>query len=307
MADLDDLMGELDGLVTECVDAGYADLDLLSADAQVDAMIEQNEDVLAALRAAKPDIVAGLAAVTTALRAGGRLIYVGAGTPGRLGVLDASEIPPTFGEPPTLVRGLIAGGPSAVTTAVEGAEDDEALAVADLRELGVTAQDCVVGISASGRTPYVVAAVAEARRLGAHTVGVSCNAGAALSHAADVAIELIVGPEIVGGSTRLKAGTAQKIVLNTLSTLAMVDRGKTYGPYMVDLRATNEKLRARAVRTVAEAAGVSREDATRALRATAWAVKPAILICMTGASADEARAMLDAADGRLRRALEDPR
>lgn len=303
MADLDDLMGELDGLVTERVDAGYADLDLLSADAQVDAMIEQNEDVLAALRAAKPDIVAGLAAVTTALRAGGRLIYVGAGTPGRLGVLDASEIPPTFGEPPTLVRGLIAGGPSAVTTAVEGAEDDEALAVADLRELGVTAQDCVVGISASGRTPYVVAAVAEARRLGAHTVGVSCNAGAALSHAADVAIELIVGPEIVGGSTRLKAGTAQKIVLNTLSTLAMVDRGKTYGPYMVDLRATNEKLRARAVRTVAEAAGVSREDATRALRATAWAVKPAILICMTGASAAEAAALLQRADGRLRRAV----
>lgn len=303
MTELDDVMGELDGLVTERVDAGFSDLDLLSPDAQVAAMIEQNEDVLAALRAARPDIVRALGAVTGALRAGGRLIYVGAGTPGRLGVLDASEIPPTFGEPPTLVRGLIAGGPDALTTAIEGAEDDEARAVADLGALAVDERDCVVGISASGRTPYVVAAVAEARRIGAATVGVSCNAGAALSRAAEVAIELVVGPEIVGGSTRLKAGTAQKIVLNTLSTLAMVDRGKTYGPYMVDLRATNEKLRARAVRTVAEAAGVDRDAATRALRETDWAVKPAILICMTGASAAEAAALLQRADGRLRRAV----
>ena len=304
MVDLDDLRHQLAELTTEAVDPDFRDLDLMATDDLVAAMVDHNRQVTDALRAASGALADAVDLAAARMQRGGRLVYIGAGTPGRLGILDASEIPPTFGEPAERVVGIIAGGETAIRSAVENAEDDAAQGRADIARAGIGPDDCVVGLTASGRTPYVLGAIAEARDRGAATVGVSCNPDSALSAAADVGVEVIVGPELVAGSTRLKAGTAQKIVLNTISTLAMVRIGKTYGNHMVDVRATNEKLRARAVRTVMGVTDVDPSLARRALADTEWEVKPAILMCMRGLTADAATRALSDADGRLRDALD---
>jgi N-acetylmuramic acid 6-phosphate etherase len=296
----------LGGLETERVDPRYASIDRASVAELATLMNEADATVPAAVRAALPEIVPAIEAVARRMREGGRLLYVGAGTPGRLGVLDASECPPTFSTPPGLVRGLIAGGEPAMFTAQEGVEDDADAGRAAIEAEGVSAADSVVGITASGRTPYVLAAIAEARTRGALTVGVSCNGGTALSAAAEHGIEVVVGPEVVAGSTRLKAGTAQKLVLNMFSTIAMVQLGKTYGNLMVDLGATNAKLRERAIRMVRTVTGASRERAEEALEASGMRAKLAILRLERGLDADEATARLAAAGGRLRDVLEQP-
>jgi N-acetylmuramic acid 6-phosphate etherase len=294
----------LAGLETERVDPRYASIDRASVAELASLMNEADATVPLAVRAALPQIVPAIEAVARRMRGGGRLLYVGAGTPGRLGVLDASECPPTFSTPPDLVRGLIAGGEPAVFAAQEGVEDDGDAGRAVIAAEGVGPADSVVGITASGRTPYVLAAIGEARARGALTVGMSCNPGTALSAAAEHAIEVVVGPEVVAGSTRLKAGTAQKLVLNMFSTIAMVQLGKTYGNLMVDLDATNAKLRERAVRMVRTVTGASRDRAEEALQASGMRVKLAILRLERGLDADEASARLAATGGRLRDVLE---
>jgi N-acetylmuramic acid 6-phosphate etherase len=301
-----DTAAGLDGLETERVDPRYDGIDRASVAELASLMNEADATVPAAVRDALPQIVPAIEAVAQRMRDGGRLLYVGAGTPGRLGVLDASECPPTFSTPPELVRGLIAGGEPAMFTAQEGVEDDVDAGHAAVAAEGVGPSDSVVGITASGRTPFVLAAIAEARARGALTVGVSCNADTALSDAAELGIEVVVGPEVVAGSTRLKAGTAQKLVLNMFSTIAMVQLGKTYGNLMVDLGATNAKLRERAIRMVRTVTGASRAQAEDALEASGMRVKLAILRLERGLDAAEASARLTAAGGRLRDVLEGP-
>jgi N-acetylmuramic acid 6-phosphate etherase len=237
------------------------------------------------------------------IRNGGRLIYVGAGTSGRLGVLDASECPPTYGTLPEQVVGLVAGGLHALTHAVEGAEDNRESGARDLETVGVTAHDSVVGIAASGRTPYVLGALAQARSRGALTISLACAHPSPMADIADIAIAPLVGPEVITGSTRLKAGTAQKMVLNMISTGVMIRLGKTYGNLMVDVQATNAKLQARARRIVAEACGVSGEQAGALLRACDGQVKVAIVAQLAGVSAAAARERLSARGGVVREAL----
>jgi N-acetylmuramic acid 6-phosphate etherase len=295
-----------EGLETERVDARYASIDRASVAELASLMNEADATVPTAVRAALPQIVPAIEAVAQRMRDGGRLLYVGAGTPGRLGVLDASECPPTFSTPPELVRGLIAGGEPAMFAAQEGVEDDADAGRDAITTERVGPADSVVGITASGRTPYVLAAIEEARRRGALTVGLSCNAGTALSAAAKHGIEVVVGPEVIAGSTRLKAGTAQKLVLNMFSTIAMVQLGKTYGNLMVDLGATNAKLRERAIRMVRTVTGASHTQAEEALEASGMRVKLAILRLERGLDAAEASARLAAAGGRLRDVLEEP-
>jgi N-acetylmuramic acid 6-phosphate etherase len=298
---------DLGGLVTERADPRFAAIDTASVGELAALMNEADAEVPAAVRAALPQIVPAIEAVAERVRAGGRLLYVGAGTPGRIGVLDASECPPTFGTPPELVRGIIAGGPNAVFAAQEGVEDDEDAGRAAIAGEDVGPLDSVVGLAASGRTPFVVAAVVEARGRGALTVGLSCNTATPLSAAAEHAIEVPVGPEVVAGSTRLKAGTAQKLVLNMFSTIVMVRLGKTYGNLMVDLHASNAKLRERAIRTVMTITGAPRHRAAAALEASHMQVKPAILRLHSGLDGEQAAARLAAADGHLRVAMEGER
>jgi N-acetylmuramic acid 6-phosphate etherase len=237
------------------------------------------------------------------LRDGGRLIYAGAGTSGRLGVLDATECPPTFNAPPGQVIGVIAGGPSALTQAVEGAEDHPEFAERDLLSLKLGPKDVLVGIATSGRTPYVLGAVTYARRQGAFTIGLSCNADAELIPHVDLALTPVVGPEILSGSTRLKAGTATKLVLNMLSTGAMVRLGKTFGNLMVDLRATNEKLKARTNRIVRQLTGINREQADVLLERCGRELKTALVAHLAAVTPEEARTRLQAAGGQVRQAL----
>lgn len=297
-------LGELQELLTEQVDPRYREIDAASVDELARLMNEADATVPAAVGAAMTQIVPAIAAITERLAGGGRLIYIGAGTAGRIGVLDASECVPTFNTPPDLVVGLIAGGSEAVLNASEGAEDDVEAGVVAIRDQRVAAADAVVGIAASGRTPYVLAALREARRRGALTVAVTCNGGTPLSAEADFPIEVLVGPEVLAGSTRLKAGTAQKLVLNMISTIAMVRLGKTYGNLMVDLRPTNGKLRERAVRIVQAVSGVERQQAQTALQLAGFDVKLAILIAGRDVDVAEGRRRLSLASGRLRTALE---
>jgi N-acetylmuramic acid 6-phosphate etherase len=300
-----ELRDQLAALVTEARDATRPDLDTLATVDLVRAM--NNEDALVPREIGRQAFV--IAAVVDALvermRAGGRLIYVGAGTAGRIGVLDASECPPTFGTDPTLVVGIIAGGETALRNAVEDSEDDRDSALAGVAALDVSPADTVVGISASGRTPFVLAALEEARRRGCLTVAVAANHDSEIGRVADHAIETVVGPEFVAGSTRLKAGTAQKLVLNMLSTIAMVRLGKTFNGVMVHLQATNEKLRARSERMVMEAAGVRADEASDALARADGSVKVAIVMLLAGASAADARAALDRQGDLLARAVAD--
>jgi N-acetylmuramic acid 6-phosphate etherase len=293
-------MTRLGHLSTEGARPERAEIDRLPTDELVRLMNEDDQAVALAVAEARPQIAEAIDAIVPRLRNGGRLIYVGAGTAGRLGVLDASECGPTFNS--NQVLGFIAGGPGAVSTATESAEDDPQGALHDLADLAD--HDVVVGISASGRTPYVLGALERAHAQGALTVGLVCNVGSPLSQAADIAIEVVVGPEFIAGSTRLKAGTAQKLVLNMLSTLTMVRLGKTYGNLMVDVRVTNEKLRDRATRIVEQLTGAPHDEAARALAAAGDDAKVAAVMLHARLSADAARARLQAVDGHLRKALE---
>jgi N-acetylmuramic acid 6-phosphate etherase len=285
----------LDALATEAVRPGLDDLDMRPIGDVVALLVAAEGTAHGAIAAAVPRIATAAEAIAKRLERGGRLIYVGAGTPGRLGVLDAAECGPTFGT--DLVRGVIAGGPAALTQAIEGAED--AFDRADLADL--TAADALVGITASGRTPYVLGALEHARSAGALTVAVVNNPGSQAS--ADLVIELLTGPEVLAGSTRLTAGTAQKVVLNALSTSVMIALGKAYGPRMVDVRATNAKLRRRAVRIVRDAASVDEETATAALAAAGGHAKTAIVALLAGVDVAQAAARLERARGRVRTAL----
>ncbi|WP_394814926.1 N-acetylmuramic acid 6-phosphate etherase [Streptomyces millisiae] len=294
---------DFDSLTTEAHRPELAEIDQRSTLDIARAMNAEDALVPAAVAAQLPSIAAAIDAAAERMARGGRLLYLGAGTAGRLGVLDASECPPTFNTEPGEVMGLIAGGPEAMVSAVEGAEDSEALAAADLDALGVTADDVVVGVSASGRTPYAVGAVRHARARGALTVGLSCNPGSPLAAAADHGIEVVVGPELIAGSTRLKAGTAQKLVLNMISTISMIRLGKTYGNLMVDVRASNEKLRARSRRIVHLATGAPDATVEEALTATGGEVKNAILTILGKVDADTAVRLLAESHGHLRSAL----
>ncbi|WP_105975199.1 N-acetylmuramic acid 6-phosphate etherase [Streptomyces geranii] len=298
-----DLKEELESLTTEAFRPELADIDRLPTLDIARLMNAEDTTVPAAVAARLPEISAAIDALAARMARGGRLVYAGAGTPGRLGVLDASECPPTFNTDPARVVGVIAGGPAAMVTSVEGAEDSRELAADDLDALGVTALDTVVGVSASGRTPYAIGAVEHARAQGALTIGLSCNAHSALAAAADHGIEIVVGPELLTGSTRLKAGTAQKLVLNMLSTITMIRLGKTYGNLMVDVRASNEKLRARSRRIVALATGAGDEEIEAALAATDGETKNAILVVLGGVDGPTAARLLAESDGHLRAAL----
>ncbi|MGW6837236.1 N-acetylmuramic acid 6-phosphate etherase [Streptomyces sp. NPDC054949] len=298
-----ELRAQLDTLTTEAFRPELAEIDRLSTLEIARMMNAEDAGVPAAVAGRLERIAAAVDDIAPRMARGGRLIYAGAGTAGRLGVLDASECPPTFNTDPSQVVGLIAGGPSAMVKAVEGAEDSKELAAEDLTALGLTADDTVVGISASGRTPYAVGAVEFARARGALTVGLSCNAGSALAAAAEHGIEVVVGPELLTGSTRLKAGTAQKLVLNLLSTVTMIRLGKTYGNLMVDVRASNEKLRARSRRIVALATGASDTEIEAALTATDGEVKNAVLVILGGVDGPTAAALLTTSQGHLRAAL----
>ncbi len=251
-----------------------------------------------------PKIARAVDVIAGALRRGGRLIYVGAGTSGRLAVLDASECPPTFGVPPQMVQGIIAGGRQALVRAVEGAEDNAAQGVRDLLKKRISAKDVVVGVTASGATPYVLGALRFARRRGAATIGVTCNRSAAVSRVARITIAVYVGPEVIAGSTRMKAGTAQKMVLNMLSTAAMVRLGCVYDNWMINVALTNKKLRQRGMRILEEATGASVSDAARAARQAGHDLRVAIVMLKARVNASEAKRRLKQVGGNLRKALE---
>jgi N-acetylmuramic acid 6-phosphate etherase len=297
------LRAQLETLPTEAFRPELAEIDRLPTLDIARLMNGEDATVPAAVADRLPQIAAAIDAVAERMAKGGRLVYAGAGTAGRLGVLDASECPPTFNTDPAQVVGLIAGGPEAMVTSVEGAEDSREFARADLDAVGLTAGDTVVGISASGRTPYAVGAVEHARAQGALTIGLACNPGSALAAAAEHGIEIVVGPELITGSTRLKAGTAQKLVLNMISTITMIRLGKTFGNLMVDVRASNEKLRARSRRIVALATGATDDEIEAALTATDGEVKNAILTILADVDAPTASRLLAESNGRLRTAL----
>ncbi|MGW0164655.1 N-acetylmuramic acid 6-phosphate etherase [Streptomyces sp. NPDC003343] len=298
------LRAELETLTTEAFRSELAEIDQLPTLEIAKIMSGEDATVPGAVAARLPQIAAAIDDIAERMAGGGRLVYAGAGTAGRLGILDASECPPTFNTDPSQVVGLIAGGPGAMVTSVEGAEDSRELAARDLDALALTDRDTVVGISASGRTPYAVGAVEHARARGALTVGLSCNADSPLAAAADHGIEIVAGPELLTGSTRLKAGTAQKLVLNMISTITMIRLGKTYGNLMVDVRASNAKLRARSHRIVALATGAADGEIERALAATDGEVKNAILTILGGVDGPSAARLLAESGGYLRTALE---
>ncbi|MEU4268764.1 N-acetylmuramic acid 6-phosphate etherase [Streptomyces sp. NPDC026092] len=298
-----ELRAQLATLATEAFRPELAEIDQLPTLEIARTMNAEDQTVPAAVAERLPLIAAAIDATAARMARGGRLIYAGAGTAGRLGVLDASECPPTFNTDPSEVVGLIAGGPSAMVKAVEGAEDSRELAAADLDELGLTPNDTVVGISASGRTPYAIGAVEHARAAGALTISLSCNADSGLAAAAEHGIEIVTGPELLTGSTRLKAGTAQKLVLNMISTITMIRLGKTYGNLMVDVRASNDKLQARSRRIVSLATGAPDEQIESALAEADGEVKTAILMILADIDAKTAAERLDASKGHLRAAL----
>lgn len=293
----------LENLLTEQPNPVSSDIDTLPTQEILEIMNAEDHKVAEAVRSQIPGIAQAVDSIVRALGDGGRLFYVGAGTSGRLGVLDASECPPTFHVPPELVQGVIAGGEPALTRSVEAAEDDPARGAADLRELGLTPRDVVVGIAASGRTPYVLGAVAAARALGAVTIGISCTPGSELSQQVAIPIEPLPGPEVVAGSTRLKAGTATKLVLNMLSTATMIRLGYVYGNLMVNVQPTNVKLRDRARRIVAQAAQVDAAKASTLLESAGGSVKTAIIMGRRGLDRAAAERLLAEAGGHVSVAL----
>lgn len=298
------LLSELDQLVSEERNPRTMGIDLMATPEIVATINAEDRLVPEAVGKTLPQVAQAVDRIVEAFGKGGRLVYIGAGTSGRLGVLDASECPPTFGVPPTMVVGVIAGGLGALVSAVEGAEDSAEGGAADLRAIDLTNRDVVVGIAVSGRTPYVIGALNYAKSLGAVTVGLTCNPASVIAGMADISIAPLVGPEVVTGSTRLKSGTAQKLVLNMLSTASMIRIGKTYQNLMVDVRTSNEKLLARAVRIVMQATDCPEQVAEQALERTGNDVKLAILTILTGKEVEDARAAMAGAGGFLRRALE---
>jgi N-acetylmuramic acid 6-phosphate etherase len=296
-------MAGLEKLLTEQRNPASAAIDTLPTEEVLRIVNAEDHQVAAAVEREIPAIARAVDAVVEAFQRGGRLFYIGAGTSGRLGVLDASECPPTFSVPPEMVQGIIAGGPAALSRATEATEDDPAIGARDLTERGFTARDVLVGIAASGRTPYVLGAVAEARRLGAVTVGIGCTPDSELARASAIAITPLVGPEAIAGSTRMKAGTAQKLVLNMLTTGAFIRMGYVYGNLMVNLQPKNAKLADRARRIVAQAAGVTCERAGELMDAAGNSVRVAIVMGRTGATRVEAERRLAAAGGNISRVL----
>ena len=294
----------LAALPTEARNPASTHLDTLSTLDLLTLVNAEDATVAAAVHAELPHIAGAVDAVAQRFTRGGRLFYIGAGTSGRLGVLDASECPPTFSVAPDLVQGLIAGGDRALRLSSEHSEDSPEEAVADLAAAGFTTQDTLVGIAASGRTPYVLGAIAYARSLGALTVGLSCVPNSALAQSADIAITPATGPEVLTGSTRMKAGTATKLVLNMLSTAIMVRTGATYGNLMVNVRPTNAKLIDRAQRIIAEITACDPTNAARLLEASGNNVKVAIVMAKLSLTREEADALLQRLGGHLTKALQ---
>jgi N-acetylmuramic acid 6-phosphate etherase len=294
----------LDNLLTEQQNQHSASIDLLPTEEMLRVINGEDRLVADAVGREIPAIARAVDAIAAAFETGGRLFYIGAGTSGRLGVLDASECPPTFSAPPELVQGIIAGGEAALSHATETTEDDPAIGVRDLVARGFKAGDVLVGLAASGRTPYVLGAIAEARRLGAVTVGVSCTPDSELARAADIAITPLVGPEVITGSTRMKAGTAQKMVLNMLSTGVFVRRGYVYGNLMVNVQPKNRKLVDRAARIVAKAAGVEYDRAVALVNAAGDSPRVAVVMGKTSLDRAAAERLLAEAGGRVAVALE---
>lgn len=299
------LFAELQNLATEQRNPASTYIDLATTQEILEIINTEDHLIPIAVRREIPYIAEAVDRIVTAFKQGGRLFYVGAGTSGRLGILDASECPPTFGTPPELVQGLIAGGPPAVFKAQEGSEDLEENGQRALIEAGVAAEDVVCGIAASRRTPYVVGAVKHARTLGATTLFVTNTPRSEFNLDVDVAICPVVGPEVVMGSTRMKSGTAQKLVLNMLTTAAMIRLGKVYENMMVDLQMTNLKLVERSKRTLMTITGVDYDEAARVLEAAGGHVKTALVMVLGGVDAEAARERLQAADGFVRRALQE--
>ncbi|MER9553931.1 N-acetylmuramic acid 6-phosphate etherase [Mesorhizobium sp. M0323] len=297
------LMSELERLVSEDRNPKTMDIDLLPTLEVLRKINDEDKGVAAAVEKVIPDIAAAVDRIVSAFQDGARLVYMGAGTSGRLGVLDASECPPTFGVPEHMVVGLIAGGVDALVHSAEGAEDDPKQGIKALQDIKLTADDVVVGIAVSGRTPYVIGGLTYAKEVGATTVALSCNPRSTIAGIADIAISPVVGPEVLTGSTRLKSGTAQKLVLNMLSTASMIRIGKSYQNLMVDLNPSNKKLVARAVRIVMQTTGCAAQQARQALDQTGNDVKLAILVTITGMGVEEARKALANAGGFLRKAI----
>lgn len=294
---------DLKKMTTETRNPNTMDLDMMTPLEIVTAMNREDANVPRAIEAILPHIAQVVEWAVESLEQGGRLFYMGAGTSGRLGVLDAAECPPTFGVSPDLVIGLIAGGEGALLKAVEGAEDSNAMGRQDLVDQKLSKRDLVVGIAASGRTPYVLGGLAYAKEVGCRTAAISCNAGCDIGKAADLAVEAVVGPEVLTGSTRLKAGTAQKLILNMISTATMVGIGKAYQNLMVDVMQTNEKLHIRAENIVMAATDVERPEAKKAIDEADGNVKTAIAMILIGCDAASAKTRLDKAKGHVREAI----
>ena len=295
---------ELAALRTEQVDEKFALLDVMTVDELLHVMNESDTEVPKAIAQVIPTIKIVIDGIIDRMLQGGRLIYMGAGTSGRLGVLDAAELGPTFSVAPTEVLAFIAGGDIALRQAVEAAEDKTELSVAELKQINLTAQDIVIGIAASGRTPYVISALKYANEIGALSVGLTSNPGSEITKVAHHAIAVDTGPELLAGSTRLKSGTAQKLVLNMISTITMIRLGKTFGNLMVDLQITNEKLMDRAVRIIQNATGTDRISALSALEESGHRVKVAILMILLHVDAPEAEVRLKTASNHIRQALD---
>lgn len=294
---------DLSTLTTEGRNSASANIDMLDTEAMLRVINREDQKVALAVEQVIPAITQAVDAIVSAFKKGGRLIYCGAGTSGRLGILDASECPPTYGTPREQVVGLIAGGHRAILQAVENAEDSLTLGVDDLKSLNFNANDVLVGIAASGRTPYVIAAMEYAKSLRATTISLTCNAGSPMTQIADIAITPVVGAEVVTGSSRMKAGTAQKLVLNMLTTGAMIRSGKVYGNLMVDVEATNQKLVQRQVNIVMEATGCDSDEAKHALQTSNGHCKTAILMVLAQVDAEEAARLLADNGGFIRQAL----
>jgi len=294
---------KLETLLTEQRNPASAQIDALSTFEMMRIINEEDKKVALAVEAALPSIANAVDAIVDRMKSGGRLFYTGAGTSGRLGVLDASECPPTYSVSPDLVQGFIAGGDKALRKAVEGAEDSSDLGAQEMLDLGFNSGDVLCGIAASGRTPYVLGAIEKAKSLGALTIAVSCSPNSLLSQAAQMAIEVLPGPEVVTGSTRMKAGTATKLVLNMLSTGAMIRLGYVYGNLMVNVQPTNEKLVDRAIRIIMQALNLDRDSASRLFETSGNVVRTAIVMGKLGINKLEAEQRLSAAAGSIQQAL----
>ena len=295
---------KLENLTTESRNSSSLNIDKVSTLDMVKIINNEDKKVALAVEKELVKIAEAIDGIVSGMQKGGRLIYIGAGTSGRLGILDASECPPTYGVSEELVQGIIAGGTEAIFRAKEGAEDSKELAIEDLKSKNITENDTIVGLAASGRTPYVIGGLEYANKIGALTVSITCNANSEVAKVSKVSIAPVVGAEVVTGSTRMKAGTAQKLVLKMLSTGTMIKLGKRYGNLMVDVRATNKKLVERAKKIVCEATGVDREVAEKVLKETNYDVKLSILMILTGLDINEAKEKLTQNKGYIAKAME---